>query len=117
MGKRPGIPIHGDFAPWNLRYEGDRLTGLLDFELSRCDHRVADFALAWRGKYDAIVEGYEEVSPLEPEERAAIVPVWWAALIEGYCRDLRLGRDDDGWTVGKLLARSPLMGPDAEARP
>lgn len=117
LAERTSIPVHGDFAPWNLRYESERLTGLLDFELARPDHRIADFALAWRGKYDAVIEGYEQVSPLEPEERAAIVPVWWAELIEGFCRNLRQGRNDDGWTVNKLLTRSPAMGPDAEALP
>lgn len=113
----PSIPIHGDFAPWNLLYEGDRLTGLLDFELSRNDHRVADFALSWRGQYDAVIEGYEEVAPLSPEERSAITPVWWAELIEGACRNMRHDRSDDGWTIKKLLCRSPMMGPDAEEMP
>lgn len=112
LDARGSIPVHGDFAPWDLLYEEGRLTGILDFELSRLDHRAADFALAWRGKYDAVIEGYEEVSPLDPEERAALVPIWWAELIEGFCRNLRMGLDDGGWTVGKLLARSPLMGAD-----
>ena len=50
---RPGILIHGDFTPWNLRYLDGRLSGILDFELAHHDHRVADFALSWRGRYDA----------------------------------------------------------------
>jgi len=110
-------PIHGDFTTWNLLFTGDRLTGLLDFELARNDHRVADFCLAWRGKYDAVIAGYEEVTPLEPEEREALTPIWWASLIEGACRDMRAGVSDDGWTLAKLLARSPLMGPDADVTP
>jgi len=111
LEKREAIPVHGDFAPWNLHFEGEKLTGILDFELSRLDHRVGDFALSWRGKYDEVIRGYLEVSPWEPEEWAAFVPVWWAELIEGMCRNLRDGRDDGGWRIGKLLTRSPIMPP------
>jgi Ser/Thr protein kinase RdoA (MazF antagonist) len=111
---RPDILIHGDFTPWNLRFIENRLSGILDFELSHRDHRVGDFALSWRGKYDAVVQGYDEVAPLEPEEWALLTPLWWASLIDGVCRDLQAGTPDDGWSIRKLLERSPLMGPDAE---
>jgi Ser/Thr protein kinase RdoA (MazF antagonist) len=110
---RPGQVVHGDFAPWNLRYLDGRLSGLLDFELAHWDHRVGDFALAWRGKYDDVILGYAEVAPLDAEEWQLITPLWWALLIEGACHDLRRGTRDDGWTIRKLLQRSPLMGPDA----
>ncbi len=110
---RPGIVVHGDFTPWNLRFTGGRLCGILDFELAHWDHRVGDFALSWRGKYDEVLHGYAEVSPLEPEERALITPLWWAGLIEGACHDFQRGTHDDGWTIKKLLQRSPMMGPDA----
>jgi Ser/Thr protein kinase RdoA (MazF antagonist) len=110
---RPGMIVHGDFTPWNLRYRAGRLSGILDFELAHWDHRVGDFALSWRGRHDAIVHAYAEVSPLEPEEWELLTPVWWAWLIEGACRDLAAGTRDDGWTVKSLLRRSPLMGPDA----
>jgi len=117
LSDRRGVPIHGDFARWNLLFDRGRLSGLIDFEAAHNDHRVADFALAWRGKYDEVIQGYEEVSPLEPEERATIVPAWWAWLIEGACRDMRNGNLDDGWTVTKLLCRTSAMGPDAKDLP
>lgn len=109
----PGILVHGDFTPWNLRFRDGRLSGILDFELAHWDHRVGDFALSWRGKYDQVVHGYAEVSPLEPTEWELLTPLWWASLIETACRDLVAGVRDDGWTIRKLLERSPLMGPDA----
>ena len=43
----PALPrqlIHRDFHAGNLLFEGDRLTGLLDFELVRTDFRVFDLA-------------------------------------------------------------------------
>jgi len=113
LHERPGIVIHGDFAPWNLRFENGRLSGILDFELAHWDHRIGDFALAWRGKYDDVIHGYAEVSPLEPEEWELLTPLWWAFLIDVTDQDMRNGIRDDGWTIRKLLQRSPLMGPDS----
>lgn len=91
----PCIPIHGDFATWNLLFLDGQFSGLLDFDLAHNDHRVGDFALAWRRKYDEIIHGYEEISPLRPEERMAITPIWWAQLIEDACRNLRQGTQVD----------------------
>ncbi|MGN6359657.1 MAG: phosphotransferase enzyme family protein [Thermomicrobiales bacterium] len=111
--ERPGQLIHGDFSVWNLRYQDGQLSGILDFELAHWDHRIADFALSWRGKYDTVVQGYTEVTPLEPEEWELLTPMWWAWLIEGACRDLAAGPCDLGWVITHLLRRSPLMGRDA----
>lgn len=110
----PGVVVHGDFTPWNLRFTDGKLSGILDFELAHWDHRVGDFALSWRGKYDDVILGYDEVSPLALEEWALITPLWWAQLIQGACIDMQYGVVSDGWTINKLLLRSPLMGEDAE---
>ena len=111
---RPGTVVHGDWTPWNLRFVNGRLSGILDFELAHNDHRVGDFALSWRGKYDDVVLGYDEVSPLDPEEWELLTPLWWAQLIHQACLDMKAGIKDDGWSIGKLLLRSPLMGRNAE---
>ncbi len=113
LRERAGIVIHGDFTPWNLRFQEGRLSGILDFELAHWDHRVGDFALSWRGKHDEVIFGYDEVSPLEPEEWELLTPMWWAGLIENACQHLEAGTRDDGWFIRKLLERSPLMGRDA----
>jgi len=112
---RPGTVIHGDFTPWNLRFRNGQLSGVLDFELAHWDHRIADFALSWRGRHDAVIQGYEEVSPLEPEERELLTPMWWALLINLAGRHLAAGTRDDGWIAKQLLRRSPLMGQDTVA--
>lgn len=111
---RPGMIIHGDFAPHNLRFQHGRLSGILDFDIAHWDHRIGDFALSWRGKHDAVIHGYHEVAPLDPEEWALLTPLWWAFLIEQACQALAAGVPDDGWLATHLLRRSPLMGPDAE---
>ncbi len=114
---QPDTIVHGDFTSWNLRFRGGHLSGILDFELAHRDHRIADFALSWRGHYDAVIHGYDEASPLTPEEWALLTPMWWAFLIEGACKDLAAGLRDDGWTVKQLLRRSPLMGRDTPEYP
>ncbi len=38
--------IHSDFTNWNLLFEDDVLTGVLDFEAAHLNFRVADFATA-----------------------------------------------------------------------
>ncbi|CAN5356730.1 hypothetical protein BH11ARM2_BH11ARM2_12870 [soil metagenome] len=117
MERRTAQPIHGDFTHWNLLFQDGHLSGILDFELARQDHHMADFCLGWRGKYDEVVHGYHEVSRLELEKWASLVPIWWASLIEGACKDMRQGFYDGGWTVKKLLERTPLMGPDESEVP
>ncbi|MBO0836818.1 MAG: phosphotransferase, partial [Actinobacteria bacterium] len=59
----PRLVIHGDFAPWNLLYRDGELSGILDFEASHFDVAVSDFALSWRGKYDGVIAGYQELRP------------------------------------------------------
>ncbi len=113
LKNRPGMVIHGDFAPWNIHYLKGRLSGVLDFELAHWDHRIGDFALSWRGIYDDVIHGYNEVSPLDSDEWELLTPMWWAFLIEGACHDIRKGNLDPEWTIKQLLRRSPLMGADA----
>ncbi|MGH9896881.1 MAG: phosphotransferase, partial [bacterium] len=81
----PGAPepivIHGDVTPWNLRYRTGALSGLLDFDLAHLDLRVADFALSWRGRHDGVLEGYQEVSRLEPVEEELVIPIYLAWIL------------------------------------
>ncbi|MBO0682853.1 MAG: phosphotransferase [Candidatus Dormibacteraeota bacterium] len=112
----PRLVIHGDFAPWNLLYRDGRLSGILDFETSHLDLAVADFALSWRGRYDGVIAGYEEVRPLSDLEWALLVPTFWAWLMLGLAAELRAmnwGAVDPRapeWSTRLLLRRTPLMG-------
>ena len=81
--------LHGDFVPWNLLYDGETLTGVIDFEACHRGLAVTDFAGAWRGRYDDVITGYESERVLEPAERALIVPCYWAWLFLGIDHDLR----------------------------
>jgi Ser/Thr protein kinase RdoA (MazF antagonist) len=110
------IVIHSDFAAWNLLYVDGTLSGVLDFESTHLNFRVADFALAWRGHYDAVIEGYEEVHSLSPLDRQLLVPVFWSWLFLGVKQEIEQilsgDREDHrfAWQVKQLQKRSPLFG-------
>lgn len=99
--------VHGDFVNWNLLYERDRLTGIVDFEATHLNYRVSEFALSWRGAYDEVILGYDDVNPLSDLDRALLTPAWWAWLLWGLLPDY--DEPDLEWTVRKLLTRTPLM--------
>lgn len=108
LHERPGIVIHGDFTPRNLHFQDARLSGVLDFELARWDHRSADFVLARRGKYDEVVHGYHPVLAL----------VRWAVRGAGLaliCFDRRHAptswAERDRWMALHLLAGWSLRCP------
>jgi Ser/Thr protein kinase RdoA (MazF antagonist) len=109
----PRSVIHGDFAPWNLLFDGDRLTGVLDFEITHHALQVADFVLSWRGYHDDVVRGYDEVRPLSDLEWALIRPVFQAWMCIGLADVLAAYRSggpapDVSWQVGHLRKRSAL---------
>ena len=76
--QQPVQIVHGDFSTWNLLFADKRLSGVLDFDLARLDHRVADFALSARGGAEAVLSAYDEVSPLSDMDWALLVPVFRA---------------------------------------
>ena len=99
------VVIHGDLTPWNIRYAGGNLSAVLDFDAAHLDLRVADFALSWRGHYDDVVRGYEEVSPLEPVERELLLPIYWAWVVASAVAGIEAGAGEAGtdWAVKHLL--------------
>lgn len=115
--------VHGDLAPWNLLFEGDALTGVVDFDIVHLDLAVADFACSWRGRYDEVIAGYDELRPLSDLDRELLTPVFWAWLFIGVAdalREILAGTatvDRLSWTTSKLALRSPAMGPLATPYP
>ena len=109
----PSGIIHGDFTPWNLLFTDGALTGIVDFDLSHWDLRIADFALSWRGKYDDVVFGFDEVSPLSDLEWELLTPIRWAWLlsfVEDGIDEMRSGASEPwrfDWELSQMLRRSP----------
>ncbi|HEX5400890.1 MAG TPA: phosphotransferase [Pseudonocardiaceae bacterium] len=111
----PLMVLHGDFISQNLLYQDGVCTGVIDFEGTHLNHRASDFALAWRGRHDAVVHGYSEVTPLTGLDRALLTPALWSWVFLGVAREI--GQMLGGtvaphrleWQT-KMLRRSPLMG-------
>jgi aminoglycoside phosphotransferase (APT) family kinase protein len=116
LGACPLLVLHGDFINQNLLYHNGVLSGVIDFEGTHLNHRASEFALSWRGKYDDVLHGYTEVTPLTDVDRALLAPALWAWVFLGVAAELR-GMADGvvephrfEWQTSMLLRRSPLMG-------
>jgi Ser/Thr protein kinase RdoA (MazF antagonist) len=92
-----------------------RLSGLVDFEASHLNYRVADFALSWRGDQDEVLAGYTDVHPLNELDWELLVPVFWSWLFMGIQRNiadiLAARREAHGfdWQIKHLLRRSDAV--------
>jgi homoserine kinase type II len=83
----PEVIIHSDYHPGNLKFEGQQISGLVDFDWAKVDLRAFDVGLAawyfctsWEGRADgrlrledtrAFLEGYQQ-RLLEPAEIAPL---------------------------------------------
>ncbi|MEM7364110.1 MAG: phosphotransferase [Pseudomonadota bacterium] len=108
-------PIHSDFARWNLLFDNGRYSGLLDLEATHHNFRIADFALSWRGSYDNVLTGYEEVTPLSELEQHLLAPTFWAWLMMGVADAIEQHLSDHtplnlAWQVKQMQRRSPRFG-------
>ncbi len=117
------ILLHGDFAPWNLLFEGERLTGILDFEATHLNYRVADFANSWRGYQDELIDGYQEIHRLNELDWQLLVPVYWSWMFLGVKDAIKAmvsGKaptHDFEWQVRHLMRREGILGERADRYP
>lgn len=116
VSELPALVLHSDFAPWNLLYDEDGvLSGVLDLDGTHLNFRISDFALAWRGDEDEVIEGYDEVSPLSELEWEMLLPTYWAWLFLGVKESLPaiLARGSTGthfeWQTRHFSKRSRLI--------
>ncbi len=86
-------------------------------------YRVSDFALAWRGRQDEVIHGYEQVHELTELDRQLLVPAYWAWLFlgveEGINRMISGISTPHGfdWQTKHLLRRSRFHDGWAEPYP
>lgn len=117
------IVLHGDFTQWNLLFEGENLSGIIDFEATHLNYRVADFALSWRGKHDEVIEGYHDVHKLTELDWELLVPVYWSWLFLNIKNELKRMVSGEipphgfEWQVKHLVRRSGLLGRRAAQYP
>ena len=86
----PLLPIHGDFQRFNLLWNDDRITGIVDFDFCRRDALIADLAPLLvpfmplePGQAAALLAGYQAVRPLTERERMLLMPMARAGLLRG----------------------------------
>lgn len=89
----PTGPIHADYFPDNVLFEGGRVSGVIDFYFGCTGPMVYDLAIAlsaWgfdgagepiAGAVEAFRHGYEAVRPLSPAEAAALPRLGQAAAL------------------------------------
>jgi Ser/Thr protein kinase RdoA (MazF antagonist) len=80
-GELPVTVIHGDFAEWNVHYQGGRLAGVIDFGLTHLDSRPYELAIARTYRSPQVLTAYRtEVAsngwPLSTLEEAALGPIY-----------------------------------------
>lgn len=123
MTSAQSLVLHGDFVGRNLLFEGQALSGILDFEATHLNFRVADFAMSWRGIYDEVVLGYDEVRALTDIDWYLLVPTYWSWLFIGLAdwigarEDAALSKESLDWQMKQFQRRSPLFGDLRDKRP
>ncbi|HWI63347.1 MAG TPA: homoserine kinase [Symbiobacteriaceae bacterium] len=65
----PRQVIHGDFTDGNILLEGNRVTGIFDFEFATCDLRAMDYAVMIGGGPCSLRKGWGEWPVLETLSR------------------------------------------------
>ncbi len=76
----PGGIVHTDIFPDNVFFEGEKITGIIDFYFACTDYFAYDIAIvfnAWNihnnpAQQNIFLNSYEAIRPLEPEEKSAL---------------------------------------------
>ncbi len=77
----PVTVIHGDFIAQNLLFQGEELSGVIDFDSVHLDLIAADVACARRSSHNDVVRGYLDVSPLTDSELGCLDDLWRASVL------------------------------------
>jgi Ser/Thr protein kinase RdoA (MazF antagonist) len=97
----PVMVVHGDFASWNVHYDGDRLAGVIDFGLTHVDTRPFELAIARSYRAPEMIDAYRaELAaggwPLSELEEAALTPVYRAFRVGMAAAEM-----EDGLVTGR----------------
>jgi homoserine kinase type II len=115
----PVMVVHGDFAEWNVHYEGERLAGVIDFGLTHVDTRPYELAIARSYRAPEMLDAYRaELAasgwPLSELEEAAMTPVYRAFRVGMAAAEMEDGlvtRVYDLAMIERQLARTATAAP------
>ena len=79
--------IHGDFGPYNILFQGNKVIAVLDFELSRLDWRITDLVYALPRftrtvfgfnfkKIQFLINEYRAKNPIQEKELVLVPKIW-----------------------------------------
>jgi aminoglycoside phosphotransferase (APT) family kinase protein len=115
--------LHSDFVGRNLLFLDNELSGIVDFEATHLSVRATEFLLSWRGCYDDVIHGYEEIQKLDELDWQLLVPAFWSwlfigmkAWIDNATTD-QLRQQEFTWPIKMLLRRSELFADLSEPYP
>jgi homoserine kinase type II len=124
IGALPDTVLHGDFHGGNLLYTGREVTGILDFDFTHKDLRVADIAIAVGFLVDPrpireFLAGYSSEQALDERELRLIGPLMRARGLE-HIAFLLVAKPEwaDADSVRRTLdavRRERARGPDLES--
>ena len=98
------VLVHGDFRPGNVLYSGDRITGVLDWEMAHVGHPAEDLAWAYRALWSP-----QRFVPLQ-EFVAAYTTAGGADIDADALRWHRVFSEVKFATISLLAARSVVDG-------
>jgi Ser/Thr protein kinase RdoA (MazF antagonist) len=110
----PVTVIHGDLIAQNLLFQGDELSGVLDFDSVHLDLRAADVACARRSTQDEVVRGYLEIAPLTDAELGCLDDFWRTSVLRYALQvlrgDMAAGKDESElqWCVKQVEKTIPF---------
>jgi Ser/Thr protein kinase RdoA (MazF antagonist) len=115
----PVMVVHGDFAEWNVHYDGELLAGVIDFGLTHVDSRAFELAIARAYRAPELVDAYRaELAacgwPLSELEEAALTPVYHAFRVGMAAAEMEDGLitgDYDLAMIERQLTRTATAAP------
>jgi len=111
----PQTIVHGDFGSWNLHFEGDRLGGVIDFDLVHPDSRPWELVLARVHDGPGLIDGYQRAAaglgnPLSEVELAAIAPLQQVFRVNMVMAELWSGRRTESFNLSMIERELGLTG-------
>ncbi|MGH9125055.1 MAG: phosphotransferase enzyme family protein [Acidimicrobiales bacterium] len=106
-GGLPTSVVHGDFAEWNVHYEGGRLAGVIDFGLTHLDSRPYELAIARTYRAPEAASSYLEEAarlrmPFTELELACLEPIYRAFRVDMTLWELEEGRRRGTYDIGMI---------------
>lgn len=107
VASRPACVVHGDFHPGNMRWRGDDIAGLFDFDACRWGHGLEEAALA--SVHFSIDRGSKSMDARAPWPEADLFEAFWRGYLHHNPIDETTARTAP-WLAAGAFALEALSG-------